>query len=546
MSDEKNELENLEEDSFADFDALSDFAEIDDLSALEGMQEFIDSSAMEGLGGFADLSDMGDLEMTLPEAEDIPLPDTTDEMAGEIPLPELGEMTDEIPLPEEAEMTGEISMPEPEEGLPEIPIPEPEEMTDAISLPETEDGASDIPLPEAEEMTGGIPLPEQEETMDIPMPEMDEMADGIPIPELTDISDGNQGLEAENAGEETLAKESESNLDDMLDGLLDNLDMTGSMPAEQEAGITLEEDAGDDMADLFGLLDDNPASADMEDVMEIGLPEQPEGPEPSDEEPGLLKKLFGNIVTDEIAEAERQAMEEEKAVAAEKAETDAKRKEEKAVEKAAKAEQRAAAKAERKAAKEAAKAAKAEEKAKKAAEAAEAEEQFEVTGKLNKAGVAIIAVLTVVFLVTEIAGTNIHSINHTRKEANSYFELGKYTQAYQEILGTNLQKKDPDTYNKIKTVMQVQRSINAYQNYNEMNYYPEALNALLRGVQRYDANLETAKELDVVSDMDTCREQILQLLQSEFGISESDAYALLALEQEQYTTKVVQLAMSKH
>ena len=136
-------------------------------------------------------------------------------------------------------------------------------------------------------------------------------------------------------------------------------------------------------------------------------------------------------------------------------------------------------------------------------------------------------------------------MSRAKRAANSYFELGKYTQAYQEILGTNLKEKDPDTYNKIKTVMQVQRAINAYNNYNEMNYYPDALNALLRGIQRYDANLESARELDVVSDMDQCKAQILSLLNSEFGVSESEAYALLALDKNQYTSQVVQLAMSR-
>ncbi len=559
MSDEKNELEGLEEASFADLDSLSDFVEIDDLTTLEGMEEFIDLPDLNGIKEFSDLSDEGDVAASLSEtdgmAEEIPLP-ALDEVAENMPLSEMVGETDEISLPELDGMTDEIPLPELEEETEEIPVPEPDGMTDEIPLPEPEEETEEIPVPGLDGIADEIPLPEpEEETEEIPVPELDGIADEIPLPEMMeenaeisvpeagDVSDGIRELTSDVGGEEILDRESESNLDNMLDGLLDNLDMTGSIP--EEAGMVSEGDQKDEVADLFDLLDEDAVPAEIDDVLDIGLPEQGEVQEPQEEQPGLIKKLFGNIVTDEIAEAERKAMEEEKAVAAEKAESDAKRKEERAAAKAAKAEQRAAAKAERKAAKQAEKEAKAEEKAKKAAEEAE-EEQFEVTGKLNKAGVAIIAVLTVVFLVTEIVGTNIHSIHHTRKEANAYFDLGKYTQAYQEILGTNLQKKDPDTYNKVKTVMQVQRSINAYQNYNEMNYYPEALNSLLRGVQRYDANLETARELDVVSDMDACREQILRLLQSEFGISESDAYTLLALDQQQYTTKVVQLAMSKH
>ena len=209
-----------------------------------------------------------------------------------------------------------------------------------------------------------------------------------------------------------------------------------------------------------------------------------------------------------------------------------------------KAEQRAA-KAEEKAAK------KAEKEAKKAEQKAQQEEEaeaekYEVTGKLNKVGVAIIAILTVTFLVVEIAGTNIHGYSSSKKQAMKYFEMGKYEQAYQEVLGTKVKEKDPDTYNKIRTVMQVQRALDSYQNYDAMNYYPDALNALIRGLQRYDANLETAKQLEIEDEVDGCKEQIVSLLQSEYGVSESQARELLSLDKAEYTSKVVEIAMKKN
>ena len=55
-------------------------------------------------------------------------------------------------------------------------------------------------------------------------------------------------------------------------------------------------------------------------------------------------------------------------------------------------------------------------------------------------------------------------------------------EAYQEALGTKMRDKDPEMYQKIKTVMKVQQSINAYQNYERVGYYPDALNALLQGL----------------------------------------------------------------
>lgn len=109
-----------------------------------------------------------------------------------------------------------------------------------------------------------------------------------------------------------------------------------------------------------------------------------------------------------------------------------------------------------------------------------------------------------------------------------------------------MKEKDPDTYNKIRTVMQVQRALDSYQNYDAMNYYPDALNALIRGLQRYDANLETAKQLEIEDEVDGCKEQIVSLLQSEYGVSESQARELLSLDKAEYTSKVVEIAMKKN
>lgn len=311
----------------------------------------------------------------------------------------------------------------------------------------------------------------------------------------------------------------EGALDGMLDDILDGLENVDALDDSNNAGEATEMDQ---------LLEEEAKKEDKA------------------KKPGLLQRLFGNIVTEEIEQQERQEMEEEKAKAIEQAELDEKKKEEAEAAKEAKKVEKEAQKEAKKAAKEAKKAEKAAAKeAKKNGEEQEAEEQFEVTGRLNKVGVGIIAALTIAFLVTEIVATNVHSSVSIKNEANNYFKMKKYTDAYTTMLGTNLKEDDPETYNKIKTVMQVQRGLNAYENYDAMNYYPEALDALLQGVKRYDANLEQGKELDVVADMDECHKQIITLLQQEFHVSEAKAHELLELSKEEYTDQVVEIALAQ-
>ena len=559
MSGEDKELEDLNAADFADMGSLADFVDIEDLENLEGIEEFKSDEQSE------------DAPMPAEEvSEEIPM-SVEKEVSEEIPMPVEPveeEVSEEIPMSVEEKVSEEIPMPVEEEVSEEIPMPVEEEVSEEVPMPVEEKVSEEIPMPVEEEVSEEIPMSVAEASEEIPAPIDDGGTEEISQPagdsatintsELLDninlySDDVSGGDSAETAALMNDGK-SESSTDDqalnmMLDGLLDDLDMTGSLQQETALKDELVEDQDAEAADIFDMLGADSESQDVsiDDLLDIAAPEEYPEEEPTDQK-GLFQRVFGNVINDEIAEEERKAQEEEEQKAAEKAElAEQKKAEKEQAKEAKKAEKEAkkAAKAEEKAAK------KAEKEAKKAEQKAQQEEEaeaekYEVTGKLNKVGVAIIAILTVTFLVVEIAGTNIHGYSSSKKQAMKYFEMGKYEQAYQEVLGTKVKEKDPDTYNKIRTVMQVQRALDSYQNYDAMNYYPDALNALIRGLQRYDANLETAKQLEIEDEVDGCKEQIVSLLQSEYGVSESQARELLSLDKAGYTSKVVEIAMKKN
>ena len=559
MSGEDKELEDLNAADFADMGSLADFVDIEDLENLEGIEEFKSDEQSE------------DAPMPAEEvSEEIPM-SVEKEVSEEIPMPVEPveeEVSEEIPMPVEEKVSEEIPMPVEEEVSEEIPMPVEEEVSEEVPMPVEEKVSEEIPMPVEEEVSEEIPMSVAEASEEIPAPIDDGGTEEISQPagdsatintsELLDninlySDDVSGGDSAETAALMNDGK-SESSTDDqalnmMLDGLLDDLDMTGSLQQETASKDELVEDQDAEAADIFDMLGADSESQDVsiDDLLDIAAPEEHPEEEPTDQK-GLFQCVFGNVINDEIAEEERKAQEEEEQKAAEKAElAEQKKAEKEQAKEAKKAEKEAkkAAKAEEKAAKKAEKEAKKAERKAQQEEEAEAE-KYEVTGKLNKVGVAIIAILTVTFLVVEIAGTNIHGYSSSKKQAMKYFEMGKYEQAYQEVLGTKVKEKDPDTYNKIRTVMQVQRALDSYQNYDAMNYYPDALNALIRGLQRYDANLETAKQLEIEDEVDGCKEQIVSLLQSEYGVSESQARELLSLDKAEYTSKVVEIAMKKN
>ena len=570
MSGEDKELEDLNAADFADMGSLADFVDIEDLENLEGIEEFkSDEQSEDAPMPAEEVSEEIPMSVEKEVSEEIPMP--AEEVSEEIPMSVEKEVSEEIPMPVEEKVSEEIPMPvEPveEEVSEEIPMPVEEEVSEEVPMPVEEKVSEEIPMPVEEEVSEEIPMSVAEASEEIPAPIDDGGTEEISQPagdsatintsELLDninlySDDVSGGDSAETAALMNDGK-SESSTDDqalnmMLDGLLDDLDMTGSLQQETASKDELVEDQDAEAADIFDMLGADSESQDVsiDDLLDIAAPEEYPEEEPTDQK-GLFQRVFGNVINDEIAEEERKAQEEEEQKAAEKAElAEQKKAEKEQAKEAKKAEKEAkkAAKAEEKAAK------KAEKEAKKAEQKAQQEEEaeaekYEVTGKLNKVGVAIIAILTVTFLVVEIAGTNIHGYSSSKKQAMKYFEMGKYEQAYQEVLGTKVKEKDPDTYNKIRTVMQVQRALDSYQNYDAMNYYPDALNALIRGLQRYDANLETAKQLEIEDEVDGCKEQIVSLLQSEYGVSESQARELLSLDKAEYTSKVVEIAMKKN
>ncbi len=593
-------------------DDLSHFVDLEDLGDLVGDEDFADLEGWGDLSDLGDLSDMSDLSdlMDVPELDDIPDPETLsdekEERGRAVTAAVQTNPPDADVLPEGLE---DLKV----DGLPDIALDDlPGEDLDVQSLLDSalddlgEDSGLDAALngTDQDQMMDEMDLDSMPDiALDDLEPESppDVLSDDMGADSLPDVMLDDMGADGQPDGMDVDGLLDDMDLRDILgmdaslgekedaEGELsfrtveptpDAMEEDGEIPDIMQVLQGSEDDTGDidgfeDLRDMFGDPDgadgaapgegpglDGPSSAD--DTASPPGKEKPaifnelskkgkEGQATGDKEkkPGILKKLFGNIVTDEIAEAERAARVAEEEAAKAKVEAQKQAKKEKEAAKAAKAEEDAKkkeAKAEKKAKQKAAKAEKKarkkeEKKARKAEEAAQAEQ--EVTGKLNKVGVSIIVILTVMFLATEISGTQIFGYVSTLKDAADYFDMQKYSLAYQKILGTDVKEKDQETYDKIMTVMKVQRALNSYKNYDKMKYYPDALNALLVGLRKYDENIETAMSLGVDNDMDACRAEIISILRDEFGLSEQEAYRILSKGKKAYTDKVVQIGLRK-
>ena len=242
----------------------------------------------------------------------------------------------------------------------------------------------------------------------------------------------------------------------------------------------------------------------------------------------LFKRLFGNIKDDKTAamhEEELRKQSEPKAVKVKKA----KGKNKKGTEPFDEDDENQVGKtdAKEKAVKKASKKEKAEKKKKTKEVIQVIDEIDEDPGRINRLGALIVFFFFGVIAVILIIGSNLVTYSLSIQHATNYFNHRKYTQAYNEVYGVDIRDEDIEMYDKIQTVMFVNKQLNSYNNFYAIEKYPEALDSLLKGLSRYDKYIELATMLGIESDLDYVRSQILAELNNVFHLSEAEAMQIL-------------------
>lgn len=120
------------------------------------------------------------------------------------------------------------------------------------------------------------------------------------------------------------------------------------------------------------------------------------------------------------------------------------------------------------------------------------------------------------------------------KKATDYFERQRYRLAYDEVSGVEVKKSDEELKDRIYTVMYVERLYESFENNMKLGHPDKALDALLRGIQKYDEHYEEAVELDIVEDVDFCMAKIKEALKTVYGLNIKQAYEMTELEGQEY------------
>lgn len=255
----------------------------------------------------------------------------------------------------------------------------------------------------------------------------------------------------------------------------------------------------------------------------------------------LWKRLFGNVITDETAALEeKEREEEEEAFLKKQAALIEKKKQSEAdkEEKEKKNQKDKERKQQIKAEKEAQKAEKkAEKKRLKEEQAAMAE--TEVVGKINPIGATIVFILFATIGVLIMVGVWLLPRRANIKEAENEYANEKYIDAYQTISAVSIKEDEQALYDKIVLCSKLERQIQSYQTNISMDKKPEALHALLQGLDLYNKKQDEVKALKIQKEFLQMKTQIITYLAQDYSLDEAQANEINAITDEaEYTHRL--------
>lgn len=454
----------------------------------------------------------------------------------------------------------EVESPEPgmEAIEPELPEMESEAEADEKNTPNDETSLDNIVenLLDNLDDLGSLEntVPEREETNEA------ENVEEMESNGMEDLDALMNSLTQEEVNETDSTDNENSDIDDLLSLLSDN--NFDTVPEEDKEEPISQDNNADDIFSLEAMLSD---IGDLEDLSEIdasqeelpdvtsdispedldldnSLADLKEEQEPLKENKGkvsIFQKLFGNVHDEKAKKKQEEAIKKQEAK--EKKKKPKKTKEELEEEKKLKAQEKKEKQDEAKKIKEAKKKEKEELKRKKKEEQAREEEVDE--GRINRVGATIVFAFFGLVAAGIILGGRGFSYSRSIAKATEYFGIQRYNEAYNEVRGVDVKEDDQEIYDKIITVMYVNKQLNSYNNYYGLKMYPEALDSLLKGLKRYEEYISYAKELGIESDMDYVKGQILGELKEMYQISEEEAYQIMeAGDQEVYSRLVIEKA----
>lgn len=299
-----------------------------------------------------------------------------------------------------------------------------------------------------------------------------------------------------------------------------------SAPQDDPFGLSAMDIFGDEVGSALDELKEE--SIEEQETEEKGKKSKNHKKGDKKEANGLFQKL--SLIL--FGEEEEEEFQTEEELRLEKEEKE-KKKKEKAEAKAKKKEENAAKKAEKKANKP-----KKEKKPK-------APKEKDNTPPLPKKPIILMAIMSLSILVLVMLGSSAVGYSVARGEAKSAYKSGDYVTAYSKMAGYEIKEKDEEFFIQTGLLATIQEEYNAYQVMRNLGKNEMALDCLVRGIGRYDRNIDDASEYGIAPEYNALKDQMAAELSNTFGIDEEKAREIYGQRgRKKYTVEIKKVLMS--
>ena len=124
-----------------------------------------------------------------------------------------------------------------------------------------------------------------------------------------------------------------------------------------------------------------------------------------------------------------------------------------------------------------------------------------------------------------------------KKAAREAFYVGDYETVYELLYDKRLNASDQLIFNRVQTVLRLERKVNSYNNNIALNREVEAIDALLRGITCYQ-DLAEADEYGVRDEVDVIYQEICSILKNNYNITLEEAIEINSYDKETYTRRL--------
>ncbi len=130
--------------------------------------------------------------------------------------------------------------------------------------------------------------------------------------------------------------------------------------------------------------------------------------------------------------------------------------------------------------------------------------------------------------------------------ARKAFYNKDYYEAYELLVGKELNDSDAILLDKVTCILKMQRKLDSYNNYIAIEKELEALNALVEGVRLYEECYTYANALSIGDEVNAIYNEIIIILNGKYGVSEDVAKEINTAEtDEEYTLRLQYLVEGK-